>query len=39
MDLELLASWERQLGITIMLNQAVGEDFKLVITSFKLILS
>lgn len=38
MDLELLASWQRQLGITIMLNQSVGEDSKLVITSFKLIL-
>lgn len=36
MDLEILASWQRQILITIMLNQSAGEDSKLVITSLKL---
>ena len=38
MNIELLASWERQLNIVIMLNQSNGEDSKIVITSLKLTL-
>ena len=38
MNVELLASWQRQLNIVIMLNQSKGEDSKVIITSFKLTL-
>lgn len=38
MNIELLASWQRQLNIVIMLNQSNGEDSNIVITSLKLTL-